>query len=94
MGAKYRGTAGSEAGGTGGRETITADGERDTESTNQSRETHSDDIIGEDVTLLPRRTSPATVATSKTATLPMRLVRRDVFLLWEVGSCSDTLSGL
>ena len=54
----------------------------------------SDDNIGEDVTLLPRRTAPATTATSETATLPKRLVRRDVFLLWEVGSCSDTLSEL
>ena len=78
----------------GGRETATAAGNRDTESTNQSREPHSDDIIGEVVTLLSRRTAPATAATSKTATLPPRLVRRDVFLLWEVGSCSDTLPGL
>ena len=88
------GTAGSKAGATGGRETITAAGKRDTESTNQSREPHIDDIIGEDVTLLSRRTAPATAATSKTATLPTRLVRHDVFLLWEVGSCSDTLPGL
>ena len=76
------------------RETITAAGEGDTESTNQSREPHSDDNIGEDVTLLPRRTAPATAATSETATLLTGLVGRDVFLLWEVGSCSDTLSGL
>ena len=75
------------------RETITAAGKRDTESTNQSLEPHSDDI-GEDATLLSRRTAPATAATSKTATLPARLVRRDVFLLWEVGSCSDMLPGL
>ena len=94
MGANDCGVAGSEAGGTGCRETATAAGKGDTESTNRSREPPSDDDIGADVTLLPRWTAPATAATSVTATLPTRLDRRDVFLLWEVGSCSVTLSEL
>ena len=42
----------------------------------------------------PRRTAPTTAAASATATRPTRLDRRGVFLLWEVGSCSDTLPEL
>ena len=37
-------------------------------------------------------TASATAATSETATVPEGLVGRDVFLLWEDGPCSDTLS--
>ena len=100
MGANDRGTAGSEAGGIRGRETVTAAGEGDTESVDHSREPPSADDIGTDVALFPRRTAPATAATSATAaasataTLPTRLDRCDVFLLWKAGSHTDTLSEL
>ena len=82
------------AGGACCGEIVTATGEGDTESSTCGCEPSSADGFEIDVTLLPRRPAPTTVAASAKATRPTRLDRRGVFLLWEVGSCSDTLPEL
>ena len=68
--------------------------ESSTESSTCGCELSSTDGFGTDVTLFPRRPAPTTGAASAKATRPTRLDRRGVFLLWEVGSCSDTLPEL
>ena len=91
---KTCGASGSEAGGAGSGEVATATGEGNTESSTCGCESSSADGIGTDVALIPRRTAPTIAAATATATRPKRLDRRGVFLLWEVGSCSNTLPEL
>ena len=50
--------------------------------------------IGTDVAVIPFGTTTTTAATAATATRPTRLERSGVFLLWEVGSCSNTVPEL
>ena len=80
--------------------TVTTVGEGATESATCGCRPSSTDDNGTDVALFPRWTAPTamaastTAATSETATVPEGLVGRNVFLLWEDGPCSDTLSGI
>ena len=94
MGTNTRGASGSEAGGACCGEVATATGEGNLESSTCGCEASSADGFGTDIALLPRRTAQTTVAATATATRPTRLDRHGVFLLWEVGSCSDKLPEL
>ena len=69
-------------------------GDGNTESSTSGCESSSTDIIRMDDALIPRGTAPTTATATATATRPTRLERRGVFLLWEVGSCSNTMPEL
>ena len=81
-------------GGACGGEVVTATGGGNTESSTSGCESSSTDGIGTDVALIPRGTALTTATAAATATRPTRLERRGVFLLWEVGSCSNTMPEL
>ena len=74
-----RGYSGSDTGSACGGEVVTASGAGG---------------IGTDVAVISFRTTTTTEATAATATLPTRLERSDVFLMWEVRSCSNTVPEL
>ena len=54
----------------------------------------SETTQGHQAVIIPGGTAPTTVATTATATRPTRLERSGVFLLWEVGSCSNKVPEL
>ena len=89
-----RGVSGPGAGGACGGEVVTATGGGNTESSTSGCESSSTDGIGTDVALIPRGTAPTSATAAATATRPTGLERRGVFLLWEVGSCSNTMPEL
>ena len=60
----------------------------------QRRESFGAVGIGKDVAVISLGTTTTTEAAVATATRPTRLERSDVFLMWEVGSCSNTVPEL
>ena len=89
-----RGISGPDAGGACSGKVVTTTGDGNTESSTSGCESSSTDRIRTDDALIPRGTVPTTATARATATRPTRLERRGVFLLWEVGSCSNTMPEL
>ena len=75
------------------RQAVTVTGDGDTELSSSGCESSSTDIIRTVDVLVHRGTAPATATATATATRP-GLERCVMFLLWEVGSCSNTMSEL
>ena len=73
---------------------VTATGDGNTELSPSSCESSSTDIIRTVDVLVHRETAPATATATATATRPAGLERRVMFLLWEVGPCSNTMPEL
>ena len=71
---------------------LTGDG--DTESSTSGYESSSADRVRADDALISLGTTPTTATVTATATLPTGLERRGLFLLREVGACSNTLPEL
>ena len=69
---------------------VTATGDGNTELSPSGCESSSTDRIITVDALIPRGTAPATATATVTVTRPAGLERRVMFLLWEVGSCSNT----
>ena len=84
---------GSDTGSAPCREVVTASGDRDTESTVAVHESSGVDGIRSDATVVPLWTA-ADAAASLTATHPTGLEWRGLFLMWEVGSCCDSVPEL
>ena len=85
--------SGSDTGACGG-EVVSASGGGDTESSAPGRESSGAGGIGTDVAVISFGTTTMTEATTATATRTTRLERSGVFLVWEVGSCSNTMPEL
>ena len=84
-------------GSTCGREVVTAPAGGNTESSASGRESSKVGGFVNDVTVVSFRTTAteaATEAASSTATCPTGLERSDAFLMWEVGSCCDSVPKL
>ena len=81
---------GSDTGSAYSGEVATASGGRDTESSVAGRESTGVGGIGEDAPVIPLWTTANEAATS-TATHPTGLERSCLFLMWEVGSCCDSV---
>ena len=88
-----RGYSGSDTGSACGGEVVAASGGGDTESSAAGCESSRVGGIGKDVTVVSLRTT-TTVTAAVTATRPTGLERSGVFLMWEVGSCSNTVPEL
>ena len=84
---------GSDTGSAPCREVVTASGDRDTESNIAGRESSGVDGIRADATVVPLSTT-AGAAASSAATLPTGLERRNLFFMWEIGSCCDSVPEL
>ena len=80
----------SDTGSACSGEVVTASGGRDTESPVAGRESSRVGGIRENATVVPLWTTANAAATS-TATHPTGLERRCLFLMWEVGSCCDSV---
>ena len=87
------GYPGSDAGSTCGREVATASGGGNTESSATGRESSRVGGFGKYVTVVSFQTT-ATEEASSTATRPTGLELSDVFLMWEVRSCCDSVPKL
>ena len=88
-----RGYPGSDTGSACGGEVVIVSGGRDTESSVSGPESSGVGGIGKDVTVVSLGTKTAEAATS-TVTHPTGLERSRVFLMWEVGSCCDSVPEL
>ena len=73
---------------------VSATRDGDTELSLSGCESSSTDIIRTVDVLVHRGTAPATATATATATRPAGLERCVMFLLWEVGSCSNTMPEL
>ena len=92
-----RGYPGSDTGITCGREVVTASGGGNTKSSASGCKSSGVGGFGNDAMVVSFRTTAreaATEAASSTATCPTALERSDVFLMWEVGSCCDSVPKL
>ena len=90
----FDGYSGSDTGSACGGEVVTASGGGDTESSAAGRKSSGAGGIRTDVAVIPFGTTTTAEATATTATRPTRLERSGVFLLREVGSCSNTVPEL
>ena len=86
------GYSGSDTGSACGGDVVTASGGGDTESSTAGHKSFGASGIGTDVAVIPFGTT--TAATAATVTRPTRLEQNGVFLLWEVGSCSNMVPEL